>query len=173
MTLNRLSGHQEMQPPPSESPPLPLVPAQRLLHGDQAGLDYFNLVVNSTAEEHGAAVEAVVQVAIAKRIGRQVATSDYLKPTRAKPEGGNPRFVMKSGTWREADRAYSAAIECLAAALGVQYPDRETGSSRWAYREAMALVDKRTGPLCTGFRVDLGSPLQHHPEEPCPLCSKP
>jgi hypothetical protein len=148
----------------------PLTPAQRMLHGARSEADYHERIVASTVDDHGAAIEAVIQAAVERRRQRHKALTDYLKPNTLKPEGGNPRFLSRSGNWREANEAYKGALDCLAAALGVLYPDLETGQSRWAYPEAIRLVEVRTGPLCTGFRADLGSPLQHHPEEPCPVC---
>lgn len=147
----------------------PLTPAERVLTPTPTDREYHDKVVHSTREDHGAAVEAVIQVAVQKYRARNEALITYLRPTKGRPEGGNPAHKWQSSAWREADAGWNGAYEALAALLGQIYPDLGSGRPRKALVEAQALIEHRVGPLCTGFRLNLGSPLQHHPADVCPV----
>lgn len=161
--------HQQEGATPIRDDERPLTPAERVLLPTPTDREYFDQVVSSTVEDHGAAVESVIQVAMQKYRARHTAYVEYLKPTRTRPDGGEPRNRRQSSAWREAEAAWNGAFEALAALLGQIYPDRQNGSPRKALNEARALVEQRVGPLCTGYRVNLGAPLEHHPSEVCPV----
>lgn len=119
-------------------------------------IDYRDRVMASTPTRHGAAIEAALLVACQKRHDLNDAYVTYLR------KGGTPGRQNQSRRWGEADHAYAAALETLAAAMGTLYP-KPDGSP--PVPEVAALIDHRVGLLCSGWYHD--GTLTHAPDDIC------
>jgi hypothetical protein len=115
-------------------------------------------IAHSTPSSHGQAHEAALLelCALYHRLHERIV--QYLQG------GGNPGNQGRSATVRAADGSYNGALRVVAAAFGVLYPD-SAGQPTPAITEVEALIRRRLGPLCSGWRTESG--LVHHPSKPC------
>lgn len=140
--------------------------ADRVLLRDPRERAYVTRVARSTVDEHGAAIEAVIEVACSRWRRRHGAYVTYLQPNRHKPLGGTPGNEGKSVAYREAETGWVSVHEALAAALAVIYPHP---TQQRAFIAAKALVHKRVGKLCSGWTPHNTTELLHHPDDVCPV----
>lgn len=136
-------------------------------HFDHA--EYRRLIVESIFSPE---LEAAIAVACEYLRARHRAYVEYLQKGAAKRLPARPGYENRSPKWREAEAASFAAINAVAAALAAAFPPPH---GKTPIHETRALIERRVGPLCTGWSTGtndvidthaVGADCPVHPAEP-------
>jgi hypothetical protein len=142
-----------------------LSPQARVLsEGRPDLLRYQEKITASTEAHHGPELEAALLEACDayRRLHRAYVT--YLS------KGGTPQHRKRSSSWSRAEAQFAGAHRTLTAAMAILYPHPERNPP---FAEVEALIRRRVGPLCTGWKDDTGRwHLIHHPEVACQVHDK-
>lgn len=138
-------------------------PAERVLSEGRADLlAYREKIASSTEDDHGPELE--------QQIGRACAFYRRLaiRTTDLASQGVTPTRLRNHSTWSVAEALYVGALELLAVGFAVRYPKP---GRPLPIREVKALVERRVGPLCTGWPA--GGSVAHNDHYPCPVHDTP
>lgn len=119
--------------------------------------EYLQLLVEL---EHDEGIERQISYAADAYRKRHEALQAYLKG------GGKPGHENRSTRWREADAAVWACASMLALIIDAHYPSPTGRPDNAVIND---LLQRRVGPLCTGWPHD--STVVHPPHVECPVHS--
>jgi hypothetical protein len=121
---------------------------------------YLHLVLDA---EYPPETEAVIALACGLWRAR---TDVYVKYLRGSKKGhhGTPGRQIKSPAWREADAALMASVNAVAILIGFHFP---SPGGQHPVPHALALIERRVGPLCTGWLSDDREFVYHVVGEDC------
>lgn len=122
---------------------------------------YATMITDSV---HPQEVEAVLRLACDLAIEKNEALVQYLRG-KGPRKRGRPGYEGQSPRWRTAEAVAFNMARALAAVLLARYPS-PTGQP--PIQEARALISKRIGPLCNGWR-EADDALTHHQDIVCPV----
>lgn len=123
-------------------------------HFDHA--QYRRLIVEST---YSPELEAAIAVACEYLQTRHKAYVEYLRRGAENGRPAKPGYESRSPKWREAEAASFAATNTVAAALAAAFPPPQ---GKTPIHETRALIERRVGPLCTGWSTRSGGVIDVH-----------